>query len=160
MFCTRNRYLNAFRSNFKKFQKNRFFGDFHLWDPKMWTCRIFYGSQNFDVEIFTGPNTSKLFEKKMGQVNSMYFAKCSKICGISLFSQKGYNVHMWTQLTYLSELLKSGNFFGKYEISSFSQYIHCKGYFDHRKTYGNLKMIWGTFNHLFIDASYADSTGK
>ena len=61
LFCTRNRYLNAFRSNFKKFQKNRFFGDFHLWDPKMWTRRIFYGSRNFDVEISTGPNTSKLF---------------------------------------------------------------------------------------------------
>ena len=32
VFCTDNRYPNAFRSNFKPFSKNRFFCDFHLWD--------------------------------------------------------------------------------------------------------------------------------
>ena len=32
VFCTKNRYPNAFRSNFRTFSKNRFFCDFHLWD--------------------------------------------------------------------------------------------------------------------------------
>ena len=32
VFCTENRYPNAFKSNFKTFSKNRFFCDFHLWD--------------------------------------------------------------------------------------------------------------------------------
>ena len=32
VFCTANRYPNAFRSNFKPFSKNRFFCHFHLWD--------------------------------------------------------------------------------------------------------------------------------
>ena len=32
VFCTANRYPNAFRSNFKPFSKNRIFCHFHLWD--------------------------------------------------------------------------------------------------------------------------------
>ena len=47
LFCTRNRYLNSFRSNFGKLWKNRFFGDFHLWDPQKWARRNFYGCRNF-----------------------------------------------------------------------------------------------------------------
>ena len=34
VFCTKNRYPNASRSNFKPFWKNRFFADYHLWDPE------------------------------------------------------------------------------------------------------------------------------
>ena len=69
LFCTRNRYLNSFRSNFEKLWKNRFFGDFHLWDHQMWTRRIFYWPRKFDIEISTGPNISKLFQKKNGNIN-------------------------------------------------------------------------------------------
>ena len=69
-FCTRNRYLNPFRSNFKQFWKNRFFflGFFNCGSSQKMGRRIFYGSRNFDVEISTGPKTSYLFEKKNAAV--------------------------------------------------------------------------------------------
>ena len=64
LFCTRKRHLNSFRSNFRTFWKNRFFGDFDLWDHQKWTRRIFYGSRNFDPAMKIGLDTSKLFSKK------------------------------------------------------------------------------------------------
>ena len=65
-FCTRNRYLKSFRSNFKSFWKNRFFWLFHLWDHPKYGRRIFYGSRIFDIEISTGPNISYLFPNQNG----------------------------------------------------------------------------------------------
>ena len=68
-FCTRNRYLNPFRSNFKQFWKNRFFGFFSCGSSQKIVRKIFYGPRNFDIEISTGPNASKLFQKKKAVVN-------------------------------------------------------------------------------------------
>ena len=46
-FCTRNRYLNPFRSYFEQFRKNRFFRIFHLWDTQNRPRRNFYWCRNF-----------------------------------------------------------------------------------------------------------------
>ena len=59
-FCTRNRYLNPFRSNLNKNPKIGFFEFFNCGWPQKWGRKIFYGSRNFDIEISTGLNTSKL----------------------------------------------------------------------------------------------------
>ena len=61
LFCTRNRYLNPSRSHFKKSRKIDFFELFKCGWLQKYTRRIFYRSRNFDIEISTGPNTSKLF---------------------------------------------------------------------------------------------------
>ena len=53
VFCTENRYPNAFRSNFRTFSKNRFFCDFHLWDFPisasqniLWVSKFLYDIRN------------------------------------------------------------------------------------------------------------------
>ena len=42
-------------------------------DGQNWGRRIFYGFQNIDVEISTGPNTSYLFQEKNADDNSTLF---------------------------------------------------------------------------------------
>ena len=93
-FCTRNRYLNSFRSNFKQFWKKSIFWLFHLWVHQKWTRRIFYGSRKFDVEISTGPNTSKLFPKKMPLIRSVPFLIFKSIYTKTTFSQNQGKVHI------------------------------------------------------------------
>ena len=68
LFCTRNRYLNSFRSIFKKFWKNRFFflAFFSCGTTKKWAGRIFYGS------TFGGPtseNRQKIDFFKVSQIS-------------------------------------------------------------------------------------------
>ena len=75
LFCTRKRHLNSFRSNFRIFWKNRFFGDFDLWDHQKWTRRIFYGSRNFDPAMKIGLDTSKLFPNKNVAGNETLFQR-------------------------------------------------------------------------------------
>ena len=69
-FCTRNRYLKSFRSNFKSFLKNRFIWLFHMWDHPKYDRRIFYGPGKSDIEISTGPKTSKLFPPQKNGASS------------------------------------------------------------------------------------------
>ena len=53
VFCTKNRYLNAFRSNFKPFSKNQIFCHFHLWDSPisapqniLWVSKFLHDIRN------------------------------------------------------------------------------------------------------------------
>ena len=93
-FCTRIRYLNSFRSNFKQFWKNRFFEIFDLWVPPKMGRRIFYGPGKCAVEVSTGPNTSKLFPEKNDNNNFASFFVKPWFCGFSSGTQKHpLNVH-------------------------------------------------------------------
>ena len=74
-FCTRNRYLNAFRCNFKKIQNFGFFGIFHLWDPQKWTHRNFYGCRNFYIIFEIGLKHHKGFQNKMLHLTRSHFEK-------------------------------------------------------------------------------------
>ena len=82
-FCTRNRYLNPFRTYFKQFWKNRFFGIFQLWVAQKKGRRIFYGPENFGIEISTGPNTSKLLPEKKDTLRRASFVGNPGFCGFS-----------------------------------------------------------------------------
>ena len=53
VFCTKNRYPNAFRSNFKPFSKNQIFCHFHLWDSPisapqniLWVSKFLHDIRN------------------------------------------------------------------------------------------------------------------
>ena len=74
-FCTRNRYLNAFRCNFKKIQNFGFFEIFHLWDPQKWTRRNFCGCRNFDIIFEIGLKHHKDFQKKKPPISRSHFEK-------------------------------------------------------------------------------------
>ena len=65
-FCTKNRYPNAFRSNFKPFSKNQFFVIFTCGTPQYRPHRIFCGCRNFYMTLEIGLVTSKLFPIQKG----------------------------------------------------------------------------------------------
>ena len=94
-FCTRNRYLKSFRSNFKSFLKNRFFWLFHLWDHPKYDRRIFYGPGKSDIEISTGPNTSKLFQKKKPSISLPQSGHSPIFVGWGHFAKIGYFHKVW-----------------------------------------------------------------
>ena len=77
-FCTRNRYLNAFRCNFKQFQNFRFFGNFHVWDPQKWVRRNFYECGNFEKMLKTGLEHHKHHHNNFAADNSTSFWKKNK----------------------------------------------------------------------------------
>ena len=88
-FCTRNRYLNSFRSNFKWIWKNRFFEFFICGFIKKWTRRIFYGSRNFEISLKMGQHTSYLSHIQNVVDNSSSFPLKPNFCGFWPKPQKG-----------------------------------------------------------------------
>ena len=72
VFCTENRYPNAFRSNFRTFSKNRFL--FFICGTSQYRPRrIFCGYRNFYTTLEIGLVTSKVFPIQKGGVISSKF---------------------------------------------------------------------------------------
>ena len=67
-FCTRNRHLIPFRSNFKKNQKIGFWDCLIVGDPKKWGLRIFYGSENGSKKFLRVQTHQNSFPQKMSTI--------------------------------------------------------------------------------------------
>ena len=104
-FCTRNRYLNAFRCNFKQFQNFRFFGNFHVWDPQKWARRNFYECRNFEKMLKTGLEHHKHHHNKFAADNSTSFWKRSKKCEKKSKSRFCLKIDFFMQVLFLLRLL-------------------------------------------------------
>ena len=124
-FCTPIWYFSAFRSIFMKFQKMQFLTFWIMVFGHFRAGRIFYGSKIGQISPGTNFYESSPFPKKMGPVRSGLSLTYSKICG---YMPNPENCIFCWSVVFVVFVAFLGNtmlFFKKFEIWTFSQYIHC-----------------------------------
>ena len=97
-FCTRNQYLNPFRSLFMQFWKIAFFASWFVGFGHFGAGRIFYGSKIWKISAGIDLSTICPFPKKMPPIKSEYLQNAIGICILTLFCKNDY-------LYWLSDLL-------------------------------------------------------
>ena len=129
-----------------------------MWDYPKWGRRIFYGSGKSDIEISTGPNTSKLFPKKKEHVNSGLLPTCLKKRDFAPKPQKRNISQSVAFVVFVAFLGTTMLIFEKFKIWAFGKVYGLWGYLQPVKSYGALKSKMGTVTDLSLEILFTNLT--